>query len=42
MKYQIRYLVQESKDGVLWRDVAVCMSEEEAEEEIEELKGVEK
>lgn len=36
MKYQIRYVVQESKDGVLWRDVADCMSEEEAIEEIED------
>ena len=38
MKYQIRYIVQSSKDGVLWHDVADCMSEEEAIETIKELK----
>lgn len=37
MIYQIRYVVQESKDGVLWRDVADCICEEEALEEIKEL-----
>ena len=39
MEYQIRYVVQASKDGVLWRNVADCMSEQEAIEEINELKG---
>lgn len=33
-QYQIRYVVQESEDGVLWHDVADCMAEEEAVEEI--------
>lgn len=36
-QYQIRYVVQESTDGVLWRDVADCMSEEEAVGEVIEL-----
>lgn len=39
MKYQIRYLVQKSEDGVLWHDEAVCMSEEEAEETLKELEN---
>lgn len=34
MQYQIRYVVQESEDGVLWHDVCDCASEEEAEEEM--------
>ena len=38
-KYQIRYIVQESTDGVEWHEVADCMSEEEALEEIKEKKG---
>lgn len=38
MKYQIRYIVQQSEDGVLWEDVADCICEEEALEEIKELK----
>ena len=38
-QYQIRYVVQGSNDGVLWHEVANCMSEEEAVEEIEELVG---
>lgn len=36
-QYQIRYVIQESTDGVLWHDVADCMSEEEAVEELIEL-----
>lgn len=36
-QYQIRYIVQESDDGVLWHDVADCMSEEEAVQEVIEL-----
>lgn len=39
MKYQIRYVVQKSEDGVLWHDEAVCMSEEEAEETLKELEN---
>ena len=38
-QYQIRYIVQESEDGVLWHDIADCICEEEAVEEIEELVG---
>lgn len=38
-QYQIRYVVQESKDGVLWHDVADCMSEEEAVQEVIELQN---
>lgn len=38
-QYQIRYLVQGGDDGVLWHDVATCMSEEEAIEELNELQG---
>lgn len=38
MKYQIRYIVQKSNDGVSWEDVADCICEEEALEEIKELK----
>ena len=38
-QYQIRYVVQGSNDGVLWHEVANCMSEEEAVEEVEELVG---
>lgn len=36
-QYQIRYVVQGSNDGVLWHEVANCMSEEEAVEEVIEL-----
>lgn len=36
-QYQIRYIVRESTDGVLWRDVADCICEEEAVAEIIEL-----
>lgn len=32
--YQIRYIVQESEDGVLWHDLMDCMSEEEAVDEV--------
>lgn len=46
-QYQIRYIVQESDDGVLWHDIADCICEEEAVEEMillqnEELKRREK
>lgn len=33
-QYQIRYIVQESNDGVLWHDLMDCMSEEEAVQEV--------
>ena len=36
-QFQIRYVVQESVDGILWRDVADCASEEEAVAEVVEL-----
>ena len=36
-QYQIRYIIQESDDGVSWHDVADCMSEEEAVQEVIEL-----
>lgn len=36
-QYQIRYIIQESTDGVLWREVANCASEEEALDDIKEL-----
>lgn len=42
MQYQIRYLVQSSKDGVLWHDEAVCMALEEAEDYIKEEKEMAK
>ena len=32
--YQIRYIVQESEDGVLWHDLMDCASEEEAVKEM--------
>lgn len=32
--YQIRYIVQESEDGVLWHDLMDCASEEEAVDEV--------
>lgn len=35
-QYQVRYVVQESVDGVFWHDIADCASEEEAQEEIKE------
>lgn len=38
-QYQIRYVVQGSNDGVLWYEVANCMSEEEAVEELNELQN---
>ena len=40
-QFQIRYIVQESEDGVLWKDVADCICEEEAVEEIIELQNKE-
>ena len=36
-QYQIRYIVQESDNGVLWHDVADCICEEEAVQEVIEL-----
>lgn len=41
MIYQIRYVVQESADGVLWHDLADCASEEEAVAEVIELQDKE-
>ena len=40
-RYQIRYIVQESEDGVLWHDLADCASEEEAIDEVIMLQGAE-
>ena len=40
-RYQIRYIVQESEDGVLWHDLMDCASEEEAVEEVIVLQGTE-
>lgn len=39
--YQIRYIVQESEDGVLWHDLTDCACEEEAVEEVIMLQGAE-
>jgi hypothetical protein len=39
--YQIRYIVQESEDGVLWHDLMDCMSEEEAVDEVIMLQDTE-
>lgn len=36
-QYQIRYVIQGSNDGVLWHEIADCMSEEEAVKEVIEL-----
>lgn len=36
-QYQIRYVIRESTDGVLWHDVADCICEKEAVEELIEL-----
>lgn len=40
-QYQIRYVVQESEDGVLWHDLIDCASEEEAVDEVIVLQGTE-
>lgn len=39
--YQIRYIVQESEDGVLWHDLMDCTSEEEAVNEVIMLQNTE-
>lgn len=39
-QYQIRYVVQASDNGVEWHEVADCMSEEEAVQEIIELQDI--
>ena len=40
-RYQIRYIVQESEDGVLWHELADCASEEEAVKEVVLLQNTE-